>query len=147
MNDVKPKLLDLFCGGKSVARVAEDLGYLVTTLDIDPRCNPDVCADILEFDYRSHFSPGEFDIVWSSPPCTTFSAARRSNIGRRVRGEVMTAKRIIEDAENIGVPILRRTQEIIEFLKPHRWYVENPYTGSMKDYIAAAPYVFDYCTS
>ena len=45
------KLLDLFTGTGSVAKVARDLGYEVTTLDIDARCNPDICADVLEFDY------------------------------------------------------------------------------------------------
>ena len=78
----KCKLLDMFTGTGSVARVAEDLGYEVHTLDMDHRCKPDICVNILEFDYRSAFIPGYFDVVFASPPCDTFSAARRSNIGR-----------------------------------------------------------------
>ena len=80
----KFKLLDLFCGTKSVAKVAESLGYEICTFDIDSKCEPDICADILEFDYKAAFVPGQFDVIWCSPPCDTFSVARRSNIGRMV---------------------------------------------------------------
>ena len=85
-----PKLLDLFSGGKSVTRVAESLGYTVTTLDINKNYEPDIIANVLDFDYKSHFKPGDFDVVWASPPCDTFSKARRSNIGRMVFNEMMT---------------------------------------------------------
>ena len=74
----------MFSGGKSVTRVAESLGYTVTTLDINKNYEPDIIANVLDFDYREAFKPGDFDVVWASPPCDTFSAARRSNIGRMV---------------------------------------------------------------
>jgi hypothetical protein len=139
------KLLDLFTGTGSIAKVARELGYEVVSLDIDPKCNPDICADITEFDYQSQFEPGDFDIVWASPPCETFSCARKCNIGRRVNGELMTAERLHQDMENIGVPILRKTQELIQYLKPKAWFIENPYTGNMKEYIAEKPIIVDYC--
>jgi hypothetical protein len=139
------KLLDLFTGTGSIAKVARELGYEVVSLDIDPKCNPDICADITEFDYQSQFEPGDFDIVWASPPCETFSCARKCNIGRRVKGELMTAERLHQDMENIGVPILRKTQELIQYLKPKAWFIENPYTGNMKEYIAEKPIIVDYC--
>ena len=138
------RLLDLFTGTGSVRVVAEALGYEVTSLDIDPRCNPDFVADITLFDYTV-WSPGEFDVVWTSPPCLYFSAARRSNLGRMVKGEIMTKETLLRDTESIGVPVLRRTQEIIEYLKPTVWIIENPYTGTMKDYITEHPAVYDYC--
>ena len=141
----KCKLLDLFTGTGSVARVAEDLGFEVHTLDIDPKCKPDICADILEFDYKAAFVPGYFDIIWASPPCDTFSTARRSNIGRTVKGEVMTAETLLRDTLNEGVPILRKCQEIIHFLQPKVYFIENPFTGAMKNYIETKPIVYDYC--
>ena len=139
------RLLDLFCGTKSVARVAEDLGYEICTLDMDSKCEPDICADILEFDYECAFVPGQFDVVWCSVPCDTFSVARRSNIGRMVHGSLMTSERLISDMEEIGLPILRKTQEIIEYLQPKMWFIENPFTGAMKNYIETKPAVYDYC--
>ena len=58
-----PRLLDLFTGTGSVARVAEELGYEVHTLDIDRRCKPDICADILEFDYEKAFAALDLSAV------------------------------------------------------------------------------------
>ena len=72
-------LLDLFTGTGSVARAAEELGYSVTSLDIDPKFRPTHVADINSFDYKSHFKPGDFDIIWASPPCQYFSQARKCN--------------------------------------------------------------------
>lgn len=139
-------LLDLFTGTGSVARVAEELGYSVTSLDIDPKFHPTHVANILEFDYRCHFKPGDFDVIWASPPCQYFSQARKCNIGRTLKnGETLTAERVLSDTEELGVPLLRRTQEIIEYLQPKVWFIENPYTGSMKKYIPETPAVYDYC--
>jgi hypothetical protein len=138
------KLLDLFTGTGSVANVAESLGYEVTTLDMDARCNPTVCANVLDFDYTI-WEPGDFQVVWASPPCETFSCARKCNIGRVVKGEMMTAERLLRDTECVGVPVLRRTQEIINYLQPRLYFIENPGTGLMKNYIPEKPVMFDYC--
>ena len=147
--DVKPKLLDLFCGTKSVAHAALNLGFEVTTLDIDARCKPDInmCIhDFVECKLNANvYEPGHFDVVWASPPCEVFSAARRSNIGRTVNGEVMTTSTLLRDIEEIGVPLLRKTQMCIMYLQPQFWFIENPFTGAMKNYIDAKPYVYDYC--
>ena len=45
--NLKPKLLDLFCGTKSVAHAALNLGFEVTTLDIDARCKHAQCQGSL----------------------------------------------------------------------------------------------------
>ena len=140
------KLLDLFTGTGSVKFVAEELGYHVTSLDIDPKFRPTHVADINSFDYRFHWKPGDFDIIWASPPCQYFSQARKCNIGRTLKnGETLTAERVLSDTEELGVPLLRRTQEIIEYLQPRVWFIENPYTGAMKKYIPEKPAIFDYC--
>ena len=140
----KPRLLDLFTGSGSVAKVAKTLGYDVVSLDIDPRYHPDILTDVLNWDYKV-FAPNHFDVIWASIPCETFSAARRSNIGRKVNGEIMTPETLVRDIEQIGVPLLRRTQDILEYLNPKAWFIENPYSGSMKDYIIEPPTIFDYC--
>jgi len=140
----RPRLLDMFTGTGSVARIAAVLGYEVHTLDIDPKCKPDICVDILEFDIAT-FMPGYFHVIWASPPCNTFSSARKCNIGRRVNGEIMTTETLQRDIDTLGVPILRKTQEIINFLKPKVYFIENPYTGRMKEYITEKPKIYDYC--
>ena len=45
------KLLELFSGTKSVGKVAEQLGYDVTSLDLK---NADINTDILEWDYKQY---------------------------------------------------------------------------------------------
>jgi len=90
------RLLDLFTGTQSVAKVARELGFDVLTLDINPACKADITMCITEWDYTS-FPSGHFDIIWASPPCQTFSCARKCNIGRNVNGEVMTHETLQRD--------------------------------------------------
>jgi len=132
------KLLELFSGTKSVGKVAEKLGYEVISLDLK---NADINCDILNWDYTI-FEPGTFDVIWASPPCNTFSRLRESNIGRHG----FTKETIQSDIDNIGLPILRKTEEIIFYFQPKSYFIENPQSGKMKDYIRDKPYHdVDYC--
>jgi len=46
----------------------------------------------------------------------------------------------------IGVPILRKTEEIIAYFQPKFYFIENPDSGAMKQFITDRPfYVVDYC--
>jgi hypothetical protein len=47
--------------------------------------------------------------------------------------------------EEIGLPLLRKTEEIIDYFKPSKWFIENPKTGRMKEYINKPFYDVDYC--
>ena len=100
----------------------------------------------MDWDY-TEYPVGYFDIVWASPPCTHFSRLKRCNIGRQCKnGKVFTAESIEADISNIGVPILNKTFEIIEYFEPKHWFVENPATARTKDYIHDKPFfVVDYC--
>ena len=46
------KALDLFSGSGSVSKRLKELGYEVVTLDINPRCRPDIVCDILKWPFR-----------------------------------------------------------------------------------------------
>ena len=122
------KLLELFSGTKSVGKVAEQLGYDVVSLDLK---NADINCDILDWDY-TEYEPGYFDVIWSSPPCTEYSCAKTVGV------------RDIDKANEIVL----RTIEIIEFLNPKYYVIENPQTGKLKDQwmMYGFPYVdVDYC--
>lgn len=131
------KLLELFSGTKSVGKVAEKLGYEVISLDLK---DADINCNILDWDYTT-YQIGYFDVIWASPPCDTFSFLKLSNIGRHG----FTKEKIQEDIDNIGLPILRRTEAIINYFKPKYYFIENPQTGRMKEYINKPYYDVDYC--
>lgn len=67
------RVLDLFSGLGGWSAAFKDRGHSVTTLDIEPKFKPDICADILSIDSISKL--GTFDIILASPPCQAFSKA------------------------------------------------------------------------
>ena len=132
------KLLELFSGTRSVGKVADEMGWDVVSLDLK---DADINCNILDWNYHE-YPPGYFDIVWASPPCNTFSILRRGWIGRCG----YTKESIQRDIEEKGLPILRRTLEIIEYFQPNYYFIENPQTGHMKEYMQDYPhYDVDYC--
>ena len=69
---------------------------------------------------------------------------KRTNIGRNG----YTHESIERDISEQGVPILRRAEEIIDYFRPRRWFIENPDSGRMKDYVSpkrVTHFVVDYC--
>ena len=125
-------MLDLFSGSGSVAKRLTELGYDVITLDVNPRCNPKIVADILRWPYRKYFSVGHFDIITASPPCEAYSQART------------TKPRNFELADKI----VKRTLEIIHYFQPRMWWIENPRNGYLRHrpFMQKLPYLdVDYC--
>lgn len=140
------KVLELFSGSHSVGKVCEELGYEVLSVDIDGHA--DINMSILDWDYKS-YKPKEFDYIWASPPCHTFSLLRRCHIGRKLKvfgDQVVTHEMLDNDMIQNGVPLLKRTLEIIEYFKPKLYFIENPKTGKMKEFLKDLPYYdVDYC--
>ena len=122
------RLLELFSGTKSVGKVADTLGYEVTSLDLK---HADINTDILNWDYKT-YEPKHFDVIWASPPCTEYSRA------------LTTRTRNISSANQIVL----KTLEIINYLKPKYYIIENPQTGLLKSqsFMDKIPFVdVDYC--
>tara|TARA_R110000737_G_scaffold46477_3_gene66382 strand:+ start:89 stop:727 length:639 start_codon:yes stop_codon:yes gene_type:complete len=140
------KVLELFSGTGSVGKVAKSLGYEVLSLDLQ---GADININIMDWDYKAAYKPGDFDIVWSSPPCSSFSNCRRCWINRKTKyfgDKIITAEMLDKDMIDNGLPILRKTEEIIDYFKPIHYFIENPQTGKMKDYMLHRPsYIVDYC--
>ena len=115
------KVLELFAGSRSIGKVADEFGWEVFSVDINDFEGIDYVTDILEF--NPYYVPFVPDIIWASPPCTTFSVA---SIGRHWNKD-KTPK--TEKAE-VGMSIIQKTIEIIELYKGHNqdllYYIENP---------------------
>ena len=123
------KLLELFSGTKSVGKVAERLGYEVTSLDLI--LPADINIDILDWDCTI-YPTGYFDVVWASPPCTEYSRAKTTGV------------RKIDYANSI----VKRTLEIMDYFQPKYYIIENPQSGLLKaqSFMYGIPYTdVDYC--
>ena len=105
------RILVLFCGTGTVERQFSKQfpGCEVVTVDIQPKWSPQHCEDILRWDYQQ-YKPQHFDVIWASPPCTEYSQAK--TVGVR---DLRAADRRV-----------RRTLEIIKYLKPDFYFIENP---------------------
>ena len=112
------RALVLFTGTGSIDRSLEKRDVQVDSLDIDPKCNATWTCDILKWEAWRDIAPGTYSFIWASPPCQQYSRART------------TAKtpRNLELAD----AIVARTLEIIRFLQPKTWLMENPQTGLLK---------------
>mgnify|MGYP003112119460 CR=1 FL=1 len=111
------KTLELFAGSRSFSKVAEQLGHEVYTTDNKSFEKIDQVCNIFDFDLdKVPFVP---DIIWASPPCTSFSVA---SIGHHWNKD-NTPK--TEKAE-LGVAIVKKTIEIINHFNPKYWFIENP---------------------
>jgi site-specific DNA-cytosine methylase len=124
------KILDLFAGTQSLKRhLPQD--FQIVSVDVLAKLKPDICADISRWDYQV-FNPGDFDVVWASPPCTEYSRAK--TVGHR---DIEGANRLVQ-----------RTLEIIQYLQPRLWFIENPQTGKLKlqPFMEGLPfYDISYC--
>jgi len=110
------RMLELFSGSGIMAQTFKDNGCETFTLDKNYSAN--FHTDI--FDFRC--DEGTYDIIWASPPCTTFSVA---SISTHWKGG---KEAYIPNSEKckIGLRLLDKTIEIISIIKPRYWYIENP---------------------
>ena len=138
------RVLDLYSGTGTVKRICAENPAQFECVSLD-LAQADINCGVMEWDYTT-FPRGHFGAIFASPPCTCFSRLKRCNIGRTLRnGTTITAESIEADISNVGLPLLRKTQEIIQYFQPKWWFIENPQTGRMKDYIDEPNYVLDYC--
>ncbi len=107
------RILDLFSGLGGFSYPFKERGHEVVTLDIDPRFEPDIVADVREIRYPSLSLNGEFDVVLASPPCEHFSVAGFS-AGFPREGSI----------EAVGV--VACTFRLITMIRPTFSIVENP---------------------
>lgn len=113
------KVLELFSGTESFSKVARERGHKTFTVDLDLSFKPDLCIDILKLTLED--LPKEFrnpDVIWASPPCTTFSVASIRHYWKDGRPK--------NEATLRGLAIIEKTLWIIEELKPKFWILENP---------------------
>lgn len=119
------KILDLFCGTKSIAKAFAERGHETYTVDWNKDFNPTLCADIgnLSAEDIITLCNGKPDVIWASPDCTTFSVAaigwHRYDNGD---GILLPKTAYARMCDKIDAHVVSLIQE----LSPKYWFIENP---------------------
>jgi len=128
------RLLELFCGTKSVSKAIGSNFSEIISVDINEKAQPTFVADILTWNYKQ-FPEGYFHTIWASPPCVEYSIINQTHPGK-------VCNYTLADS------IVLKTMEIIEYFNPVKWFIENPQSGTLKDREFMEGLLFvdcDYC--
>lgn len=112
-------VLDLFSGLGGATQAFRDAGHDVHGVDIREGLDPDQVADVRELEAETLTDKGPWDLVWASPPCTTFSAMTISvyHDGDGHPSHPLTHERLA---------LVHDTLSLIYRLDPAAWVIENP---------------------
>jgi len=141
------KILDLFSGTRSIAKAFEQHGgCAVFTVDNDTRHKGiDWYEDILKVtagDILDRF--GKPNVIWASPPCTSYSiAAIAHHRTREESGNLLPKSELAKTSD----ALVKHTLALIEELNPAFWFIENPRGGLRKmDFMQRLPrFTVTYC--
>jgi site-specific DNA-cytosine methylase len=140
------KVLDLFSGTKSIAKAFQENGYEAFTIELDRQHDGiDWYEDILNVTSEEIIKRfGYPDVIWASPPCTSYSIAGISH--HRTKSESGNLEPKSEMA-TISDQLIIHTLKLISELKPKYWFIENPRGGLRKmDFMKDLPiYTVTYC--
>jgi site-specific DNA-cytosine methylase len=136
------KILELFAGSRSIGNMAEKFGHQVCSVDVKAFEGIDIVMDIEELTLSDlPFIP---DMIWASPPCTTFSIAA---ISHHRDGQIPKSP-FAEKSDRLVKNTLKLIDDIL-IQKPHAvYYIENP-RGMMRkmSYMENIPRVtITYCS-
>lgn len=110
-------MLDLCSGLGGASQPMIDRGWDVVRVDVNPRFEPDVVADV-----RTWAWDGERpDLAWASPPCVEFSRESMpwSRTGKRPSVDIpLACKRIIDQVEPTYW-VIENVRGSVRWLAPH----------------------------
>lgn len=126
LSSAAPVMLDLCCGLMGASAAMRERGWIVTTLDYDPKFGADITADVREW----HYTGGPVDLLWMSPPCDEFA---RESMPWCKTGKAP------------DMSIVRACLRLVREIKPRYWVLENvrgalPYLG--KPSTVVGPFYF-----
>jgi len=110
------KVLELFAGSRSFSKVAEEMGMETFSSDYKEFDKIDYVVDFMDFDINK--LPFKPDIIWASPPCTSYSIA-----GIRFhRVNCAPYSEFAFKSDDMMVKLLQLIKEV----KPKYYFIENP---------------------
>lgn len=120
------KILELFSGTQSISKVFKKYNWETFTVEKNSlfkditSYNGDV-LDLSSEYIKTNF--GRPNVIWASPPCTTYSIAAISHHRFKEENGNLSPK---SDFAKESDKILLHTLKLIEELKPDFWFIENP---------------------
>ena len=123
------RLLEIFCGTKSVGKVFENNNWEVYSVDLEKRFNPTECINILDFDYKK-FDKNYFNHLHFSPPCIYMSQNQQTWYNRyKGRGDnkYLFTPEIHNEKLKESDLLLYKVKEIINYFNNSTFTIENPY--------------------
>ena len=109
------KVLELFAGSRSIGKAAKELGYKVFSVDINNFEGINLVKDI-EFLTKDDI-PFIPDVIWASPPCTTYSIAAIGH--HRDMGKPKTD--FAAKSDRLVINVLKLIKEF-----DCKYFIENP---------------------
>lgn len=140
------KVLELFCGTKSISKAFAARGHEVYTVDWEPGFDPTLCADVgtLTPERIIALCGGVPDVIWASPDCTTYSVMAISKHRRKeADGNLVAITDYARQCDAINAHVV----DLIRALNPRYWFIENPRAGMRKmRFMQGLPrYTVTYC--
>lgn len=115
---------EFFAGSRSFSKVAEARGYTTYTTDIQDFEGINQVCNVFDFDIEEAIKQtGKPNIIWFSPPCTSFSIASCVHHWNYDGKGTYTPK---SEGAILGLKIMDKVNEIIEKVKPDFYIIENP---------------------
>jgi site-specific DNA-cytosine methylase len=133
------RILELFCGTKSVGNVFKDAGYDVISLDYNKKFDATHIEDILNWNYQQ-YSQGYFDVIWASPDCRSWSIATGGKY--RTKASIYGLNNQFQEGATLGNNMVLKVIEIITYFQPNYWFIENP-RGLLKWFPPLQQYIKD----
>ena len=141
------KCVDLFSGTRSIAKAFNQRGFETFTIELDKQHkNIDWYADIMEVTAKDIIEKfGKPDVIWASPPCTSYSIAAISH--HRKKNPITGNLDPVSDFAKLSDKLVQHTLQLIKDLEPKYWFIENPRSGLRKMwFMQGLPrYTLTYC--